>query len=48
VTIAFLSWTYDNWLMIRAILVSFGISLVFRALMPAIKPGIKQDSAPPE
>jgi protein-S-isoprenylcysteine O-methyltransferase Ste14 len=34
VTLAFLSWRYDNLLMLRAILVSFGISLVVRALMP--------------
>jgi protein-S-isoprenylcysteine O-methyltransferase Ste14 len=48
VTIAFLSWTYDNGLMLRAILVSFGVSLVVRALMPAIKPSLKQDSASSE
>lgn len=40
-TIALLSWTYDQRLMGRAILVFFGISLVVRALMP----GIKQESA---
>lgn len=34
VTLAFLSWTYNNLLMIKAILISFGISLVVRALMP--------------
>lgn len=34
VILAFLSWRYDHWLMIKAILVSFGISLVVRALMP--------------
>ena len=34
VTLAFLSWTYDNLLMIKAILISFGISLVVRAFMP--------------
>ena len=34
VTLAFLSWSYDNLLMIKAILVSFGISLVVRALLP--------------
>ena len=33
VTLAFLSWTYDQRLMIRTILISFGISLVMRALM---------------
>lgn len=48
VTIAFLSWTYDQRLMGRAILISFGISLVVRALMPGVKQtDIKQDSAPP-
>jgi protein-S-isoprenylcysteine O-methyltransferase Ste14 len=35
VTIAFLSWTYDVGLMDRAILVTFGVSLVVRALLPA-------------
>lgn len=34
VTLAVLSWRYDHWLMIRAILVSFGLSLVARALLP--------------
>ncbi|MGO9337920.1 MAG: methyltransferase family protein [Terracidiphilus sp.] len=37
-TIACLSWTYDVRLMGRAILISFGISLVVRALMPGLKP----------
>ena len=35
VALAFLSWTYDNRLMTRAILISFGLSLIARALMPA-------------
>ncbi len=35
VALAFLSWSYDNRLMTRAILISFGLSLVVRALMPA-------------
>jgi protein-S-isoprenylcysteine O-methyltransferase Ste14 len=35
VALAFLSWNYDNRLMTRAILISFGLSLVMRALMPA-------------
>lgn len=34
VTFAFLSWTYDSRIMGRAILISFGVSLVVRALMP--------------
>jgi protein-S-isoprenylcysteine O-methyltransferase Ste14 len=34
VTIAVLSWTYNHWLMLRGILISFGVSLVVRALMP--------------
>jgi protein-S-isoprenylcysteine O-methyltransferase Ste14 len=33
VTIAFLSWTYDNRLMLRAVLISFGLSLVGRAFL---------------
>ncbi len=39
ITLAVLSWSYDNLLMIKAILVSFGVSLVVRALMPQIKQG---------
>jgi len=34
VALAFLSWTYNNLLMIKAIVVCFGISLIVRALMP--------------
>jgi protein-S-isoprenylcysteine O-methyltransferase Ste14 len=37
-TISCLSWTYDNRLMIRAILVTLGVSLVVRALMPKRTP----------
>jgi protein-S-isoprenylcysteine O-methyltransferase Ste14 len=33
-TLAVLSWTYDNLLMIKAVLIIFGISLVVKALMP--------------
>ncbi len=33
-TLAVLSWRYDNLLMIKAVLISFGISLIVRALMP--------------
>lgn len=33
-TLAVLSWSYDNRLMGRAVLVSFGVSLVVRALLP--------------
>ena len=33
-TIAFLSWTYNNLLMIKAIVIFFGVSLVVRAFMP--------------
>jgi len=35
VIFAFLSWSYDNWLMIKAVLITFGVSLVVRALTPA-------------
>jgi protein-S-isoprenylcysteine O-methyltransferase Ste14 len=34
IALAFLSWTYNNLLMIKAVLISFGISLVVRAFMP--------------
>jgi protein-S-isoprenylcysteine O-methyltransferase Ste14 len=37
VILAGLSWTYNNWLMVRAVIVSLGLSLVVRALLPAIK-----------
>ena len=35
-SLAFLSWSYDTRLVIRGILISFGASLVARALMPAL------------
>jgi len=44
VTMAVLSWSYDNWLMVQAIIVSLGVSLVVHALMPAIK----QESSLPQ
>ncbi len=34
ITMAFLSWSYDYWLMLRAIIVSLGVSLVAHALLP--------------
>jgi protein-S-isoprenylcysteine O-methyltransferase Ste14 len=34
ITMAFLSWSYDHMLMLKGILVSFGVSLVVRAIMP--------------
>ena len=37
VTIAFLSWTYDDRILWRALLISFGLSLVARALMPGLR-----------
>lgn len=39
ITLAFLSWRYDNLLMLRAVLVSLGVSLVARAVVmrPATK-----------
>jgi protein-S-isoprenylcysteine O-methyltransferase Ste14 len=42
--LAVFSWSYDNRLMIRAILISFGISLVVRALVPEIRqtPGLPE------
>jgi protein-S-isoprenylcysteine O-methyltransferase Ste14 len=44
VTIAFLSWTYDQRLMVRAIIVTFGVSLIVRALLP----GLRQPSNSPQ
>jgi protein-S-isoprenylcysteine O-methyltransferase Ste14 len=44
ITLAAFSWTYNHWLMIQAILVSLGLSIVSRALMP----GIRQASSSPE
>jgi hypothetical protein len=40
---AVLSWRYNNALMIRAILINFGVSLVIKAFLPAAPP----DPAPP-
>jgi protein-S-isoprenylcysteine O-methyltransferase Ste14 len=40
--VAVMSWRYDNQLMLRAILISFGISLLVRAVVP----GIKDESSP--
>jgi hypothetical protein len=34
ITLAFLSWSYDNLLMVKAIIVSFGVSLIVRAFLP--------------
>lgn len=38
IAIAFASWSYNGALMVRVILVSFGLSLVVRALMPSAPP----------
>jgi protein-S-isoprenylcysteine O-methyltransferase Ste14 len=38
VSLATLSWKYDNHLMVKAIIVSFGVSLVARALQPQREP----------
>lgn len=35
VIFAALTWRYDNWLLIKAILINFGVSLIARALVPA-------------
>ena len=42
VTLAVVSWWYDNELMLKSILVSFGISLVVRAMLPR---GVERASA---
>jgi len=42
IILAFLSWNYDNQLMVRAIIVCFGLSLIVRALLS----GARQQAAP--
>jgi protein-S-isoprenylcysteine O-methyltransferase Ste14 len=37
ITFAFFSWSYDNRLIGRAILICFGVSLVTRAFVPATR-----------
>lgn len=37
IALAVLSWTYDNELMIKGVLIGFGVSLVARALLPAAR-----------
>lgn len=44
VTLAVLSWRYDHLLMIKGILVSFGLSLLARAALPG-SPGAKSQTA---
>jgi protein-S-isoprenylcysteine O-methyltransferase Ste14 len=44
IALAVFSWSYDNWLMIKAVLVSFGISLIVRALVPMKNAGTQSDS----
>jgi protein-S-isoprenylcysteine O-methyltransferase Ste14 len=44
ITLAFLSWSYDNELMLKGILISFGVSLIMRALFK----GAKQETKPEE
>ena len=44
ITMAFLSWNYDDSLMVRAIIISLGISLVVHALLP----NAPQESGPAE
>jgi protein-S-isoprenylcysteine O-methyltransferase Ste14 len=39
VALAFFSWSYNNWLMIKVVLISFGLSMVVKALAPREKAG---------
>jgi protein-S-isoprenylcysteine O-methyltransferase Ste14 len=50
ITIAAFSWTYNNRLMIRCVLIAFGLSLVLRALMPrSVDPsGLSPDASSPQ
>jgi protein-S-isoprenylcysteine O-methyltransferase Ste14 len=36
IALAGFSWSYNHWLVVRVILVSFGVSLVVRAIMPGL------------
>jgi protein-S-isoprenylcysteine O-methyltransferase Ste14 len=38
VALAFFSWSYNHSLMVKTILISFGMSLVVRALLPGVRP----------
>jgi hypothetical protein len=40
--LAVFSWSYDDRLMGKVIVISFGLSLVVRALMPRVKPETNQ------
>jgi protein-S-isoprenylcysteine O-methyltransferase Ste14 len=42
IALAFFSWSYDNRLMAKVIIVSFGLSLVARALPPGTGMGIRR------
>jgi len=37
VALAFFSWSYNNWLMIKVVIISFGLSMVVKALAPRDK-----------
>jgi len=47
-TMAVLSWTYDNLLMIKTVVIVFGVSLVVKALMPRGEAIAKPKSVYPE
>jgi protein-S-isoprenylcysteine O-methyltransferase Ste14 len=34
VALAFFSWSYNNWLMIKVVIFSFGLSMIVRAFVP--------------
>ena len=40
IAIAVFSWSYNHWLMVKVVIVTFGLSLVVRALMPGLRPAI--------
>lgn len=35
VALAFFSWSYNNWLMIKVVIIAFGLSMIVRALAPS-------------
>ena len=42
---AIFGWSYNAWLLIQCVLVSFGVSIVLRAFQPALTPNAQEGSA---
>ena len=46
IAIAGFSWSYNHWLMVKVVIVTFGLSLVVRAVMPGLRPGADSPKSP--